>query len=122
MWAPTSLCRMGAARTTRPLRLTTRPDEKDGPVNRYSVSLIWVEVLLNGRDTGMPLYPTPGLGISTSGLNKVDGWGSVNPATGQVFAGHAGDQGIDHKAGLSLAGLDVAGNPFITNPAESAIT
>src|SRR5262245_24685491 len=70
----------------------------------------------------MPLYPTPGLGISTSGLNKVDGWGSVNPATGQVFAGHAGDQGIDHKAGLSLAGLDVAGNPFITNPAESAIT
>lgn len=69
----------------------------------------------------MPTYPSPGKGLVISGINKEDGWGSRN-AAGQVVAGHAGDQGINHAAGLSKSGLDTGANPVVTNVAESALT
>jgi hypothetical protein len=69
----------------------------------------------------MPTIPSPGRGLVISGLNKEDGWGSRN-ASGQVIAGRAGDQGINHAAGLNKAGLDTVHNPIVTNVAESAVT
>src|SRR5215204_1384327 len=69
----------------------------------------------------MPTYPTPGRAISTQGLNKDQGWGSRTPG-GQVIAGHAGDQGIAHTAGLSKLGLDTNNNPIISATSVTAIT
>lgn len=69
----------------------------------------------------MPTYPSPGKGLVISGINKEDGWGSRN-AAGQVIAGHAADQGINHTAGKVKTGLDTASNPVVTSVAESAMT
>jgi hypothetical protein len=48
----------------------------------------------------MPVSPTPGRGISVSGLDKTQGF--KTPA----------DEGINHIAGLSESGLDTATNPL----------
>ena len=70
----------------------------------------------------MPLYPTPGKGSSTAGLDKDDGWGSRNAAGQVIDFAHAGDAGIDHTAGLWEGGLDIAFNPRITTRTVAAIT
>lgn len=70
----------------------------------------------------MPVYPTPGKGISTAGLDKDDGWGSRNAAGAIIDFAHAGDQGIDHYSGLWKGGLDTQNNPKVTTRTVTAIT
>lgn len=69
----------------------------------------------------MPMYPTPGLAISVSGVNKDAGFGT-RTAGGQIVAGHAADQGINHSAGLSKIGMDSNNNPIISSRSVTAIT
>ena len=70
----------------------------------------------------MPVYPTPGKGISTAGLDKDEGWGSRNAAGQVIDFNHAGDQGIDHYSGLWKGGLDTQNNPKITTRTVTAVT
>jgi len=67
------------------------------------------------------IYPGPGKGLRTTGIDKDQGWGSRTPG-GQVLAGRDGQQGINHTAGISTSGLDNAANPIITARAVTSIT
>lgn len=58
----------------------------------------------------MAEYPTPGVGISRAGIDFGSGF-NANPT-----------EGINYTAGLSLAGLDRANNPFISVRAVGSIT
>lgn len=68
----------------------------------------------------MPISPSPGRGISTAGINKTAGWGSMD-ANGGLIPGHEGDQGINHLAGLSEGGLDTSTAPYARLTAATGI-
>src|SRR4030095_10813410 len=72
----------------------------------------------------MPIYtifPGPGKGLRTTGIDKDQGWGS-RTAGGQVIAGRDGQQGINRTAGVSTSGLDNSANPLVTARAVTSIT
>src|SRR5262245_46575242 len=70
----------------------------------------------------MPIYtpyPGPGKGLTVSGLNKDQGWGT-RTAGGQIV--RIGDFGLNKTAGKWMGGLDQSSNPYITSTTVTGIT